>query len=339
MKPENKLIKPIETYYGGHRFRSRLEARWAVFYDALGIEFQYEAEGFALPSGCYLPDFYLPHIESWIEIKREEPDDIDHLRDQLADLVEATGQRVFLFAGDIANHYRAALGEGYDGADAFEPSGYEGGELIVTWDTRYTWCECPACQALVIWPYSSAGKDGCGHCGDCPDSYSPRLSAAYKSAMQERFESTSRRSEVEARSESAPEEESPPHAIAMLCVLALRDGKALKFLREQDWREILGQIPNGEILARVLEGDLRPDDSAWLDAIDKRFLPQDCRVMAERWWLGIRQSVLRRQLDNAHNRIKLPNLSTSEMLKLQKQILDLQERLCELSACPEQDRE
>lgn len=31
-------IKPIETHYNGYRFRSRLEARWAVFFDALGIK-------------------------------------------------------------------------------------------------------------------------------------------------------------------------------------------------------------------------------------------------------------------------------------------------------------
>ena len=51
-------IKPIETYYNGYRFRSRLEARWAVFFDALGVKYEYEPEGFKLPSGrMYLPDF------------------------------------------------------------------------------------------------------------------------------------------------------------------------------------------------------------------------------------------------------------------------------------------
>lgn len=51
-------IRAIETEYKGYRFRSRLEARWAVFFDALGIEYEYEPEGFCLPSGkLYLPDF------------------------------------------------------------------------------------------------------------------------------------------------------------------------------------------------------------------------------------------------------------------------------------------
>lgn len=39
------MIKPIETRYAGCRFRSRLEARWAVFFDALKIEWEYEPEG------------------------------------------------------------------------------------------------------------------------------------------------------------------------------------------------------------------------------------------------------------------------------------------------------
>ena len=51
-------IRPIETIYNGYRFRSRLEARWAVFFDALGVEYEYEPEGFELPNGGrYLPDF------------------------------------------------------------------------------------------------------------------------------------------------------------------------------------------------------------------------------------------------------------------------------------------
>lgn len=63
-------IKPIETHYKGHRFRSRLEARWAVFFNALGLPFQYEVEGYQLPiGGRYLPDFYLPTEGCYVEIK------------------------------------------------------------------------------------------------------------------------------------------------------------------------------------------------------------------------------------------------------------------------------
>ena len=63
-------IKPIETYYNGYRFRSRLEARWAVFFDALGIRYQYEIEGYKLSDGqYYLPDFFLPDDGYYVEVK------------------------------------------------------------------------------------------------------------------------------------------------------------------------------------------------------------------------------------------------------------------------------
>lgn len=52
--------KAIETSYKGYRFRSRLEARWAVFFDTLGIKWEYEKQGYSLPSGAYLPDFWQP---------------------------------------------------------------------------------------------------------------------------------------------------------------------------------------------------------------------------------------------------------------------------------------
>lgn len=62
-------MKAIQTRYKGYRFRSRLEARWAVFFDALGIKWEYEKEGYKLESGLYLPDFWLPQVSMWAEVK------------------------------------------------------------------------------------------------------------------------------------------------------------------------------------------------------------------------------------------------------------------------------
>ena len=62
----------IETSYAGCRFRSRLEARWAVFFDALGIKWEYEKEGYVVNGRAYLPDFYLPRETSWVEVKGSE---------------------------------------------------------------------------------------------------------------------------------------------------------------------------------------------------------------------------------------------------------------------------
>lgn len=66
------MIKAIETRYKGYNFRSRLEARYAVFFDALGLKWVYEKEGFDLGEyGLYLPDFWLPELKLWYEIKGE----------------------------------------------------------------------------------------------------------------------------------------------------------------------------------------------------------------------------------------------------------------------------
>lgn len=67
-------LKPIETKYKGYKFRSRLEARWAVFFEGMGLDWTYEPEGFELPSGAwYLPDFFVKgHItgkDYYYEIK------------------------------------------------------------------------------------------------------------------------------------------------------------------------------------------------------------------------------------------------------------------------------
>ena len=57
------MLRAIETEYNGYRFRSRLEARWAVFFDACGVKWEYEPEGFVLPNGqYYLPDFLLHDV-------------------------------------------------------------------------------------------------------------------------------------------------------------------------------------------------------------------------------------------------------------------------------------
>ncbi len=72
-------MKPIETKYNGYRFRSRLEARWAVFFDKMGIKYEYEPEGFVLTDGThYLPDFRVTTPQGrtiWYEIKPSEDSD------------------------------------------------------------------------------------------------------------------------------------------------------------------------------------------------------------------------------------------------------------------------
>jgi hypothetical protein len=66
-------MKVIETEYAGYRFRSRLEARWAVFFDHADIAWDYEPQGYEVvtPIGRvnYLPDFWLPGLGQYAEVK------------------------------------------------------------------------------------------------------------------------------------------------------------------------------------------------------------------------------------------------------------------------------
>lgn len=102
-------MKAIETSYKGYRFRSRLEARWAVFFDALGAKWEYEREGYHLPSGDYLPDFFLYFRDDdhdaccysgagcWFEIKPLPP--FPEERQLLRELAAATMHTSHMLCG------------------------------------------------------------------------------------------------------------------------------------------------------------------------------------------------------------------------------------------------
>lgn len=62
-------MKAIPTVYDGISFRSRLEARYAQFFDELGMGWAYEVEGFEIQGRRYLPDFWLPDSRTYLEVK------------------------------------------------------------------------------------------------------------------------------------------------------------------------------------------------------------------------------------------------------------------------------
>lgn len=54
-------LKPKLTLYNEYFFRSKLEAKWAVFFDLLHVPYQYEPNAYRCDDGSqYTPDFYLP---------------------------------------------------------------------------------------------------------------------------------------------------------------------------------------------------------------------------------------------------------------------------------------
>jgi hypothetical protein len=66
-------VEVIQTTYNGVRYRSRTEARWAVFFEKAGIAVDYEPEGVKTAAGPYLPDFYARDLGVYFEVKGEQP--------------------------------------------------------------------------------------------------------------------------------------------------------------------------------------------------------------------------------------------------------------------------
>ena len=192
-------LKPIETHYRGYRFRSRLEARWAVFFDKLRVRWDYEPQGYALTLlprdpdhlGAYLPDFWLPDQQSWFEVKGEEPDAHEWQRlSRFADLVIAddTAPRLFVAVGRIPDP--TTVGS----------SGPYGDQLTITRifpddasDEPYAWTTCTNCGFPDLQWSARSERNHCG-CGAKweGDNYQNGddhlILAAYQAARSARFE-------------------------------------------------------------------------------------------------------------------------------------------------------
>jgi hypothetical protein len=145
-------IGAIETVYDGYRFRSRLEARWAVFFKAAGIRYIYEPECFRLPSGkLYLPDFYLPEVNMrttedkggiYAEVKPSKPNSDE--MDYLFELSRITGKSVLLIEGmpTCSGGYFDVEGDGHYEC-SWTPSGR-------TWDFGMRFAKCYKCLRVRV---------------------------------------------------------------------------------------------------------------------------------------------------------------------------------------------
>jgi hypothetical protein len=56
-------------------------------------------------------------------------------------------------------------------------------------------------------------------------------------------------------------------------------------------------------------------------------MPANPATVAREWWDGLGQAILRRELAEAESRLRLPSLTTGEIMQLQKQVLDLRGQL------------
>ncbi len=186
-------MKPINTFYNGNYFRSRLEAKWAVFFDELGILYQYEPEGFESESGDrYLPDFYLP--ETYLrgtmghnEIRREtegkgvyieiKPENFKHGTIRQAKWFT---KNLVLFIGLPKYNlwYRNNI-------DTSIPTFDRGYELYPGWDNLMGLHICSNCNVSKI-DHAEGGYIGCPICG-CGNN-EELLTHAAKESIKKRFE-------------------------------------------------------------------------------------------------------------------------------------------------------
>jgi hypothetical protein len=127
----------IQTKFHGITYKSREEARWAVFFESLGIDCKYEPEGFEFEfRGIrYLPDFYYSEQDCFIEIKKDWVDD-DAL-EKATILSNWTQRKVFLFY-KIPNPWASEGITESDGALAWDPCNRPG----EGYDVGYYWTEC-----------------------------------------------------------------------------------------------------------------------------------------------------------------------------------------------------
>jgi hypothetical protein len=172
------MLKAIETLYRGYRFRSRLEARWAVFFDALAMKWEYEREGFETDAGRYLPDFWLPDHNHWIEIKGA----LDTAPPLSAETVKALDKARMLSED---NEVIMLVGDcyvgGYDGHVFFKKKYIGEGPVFI---------KCKQCETIgiafhVMLSEKAYYKAPCDHRD--PD-WNDYLFSAYEAARAARFE-------------------------------------------------------------------------------------------------------------------------------------------------------
>jgi len=95
--------KSIPTIYNDVPFRSRLEARWAVFFDGLQTPWEYEPENYLTELGPYLPDFYLPELDKFFIVKGDSlPEEEER---KCYEVARMTGKEVIMAIGGMPQFF------------------------------------------------------------------------------------------------------------------------------------------------------------------------------------------------------------------------------------------
>lgn len=68
-----------------------------MYFEAVGLAFEYEPQGYRLSRGAYLPDFYLWQVRTFVEVKPVPF--LDEERKKVEELVELTDRDCLLLVG------------------------------------------------------------------------------------------------------------------------------------------------------------------------------------------------------------------------------------------------
>jgi len=96
---KNKDFKSKPTWYEGVNYRSRTEARWAVLFDLLGLQFVYEIEKLDVNGVSAHPDFYLCRSDTWIEVGPAVIEIHEEKQDKAQRLADSSGRPVLITMG------------------------------------------------------------------------------------------------------------------------------------------------------------------------------------------------------------------------------------------------
>ena len=190
------MIKAIETVYNGYKFRSRLEARWAVFFDALGIKYEYEKEGYEKDGICYLPDFALPNMylrgkkfkNIFVEIKPKAHELTEDESKKIAVAIDEDNALI-LFCGPPEIIYEMG-GEQYEwikGSDVEYPGHDKDIPDHLWWDNYMILCKCYECGTFKF-EFMESNYMYCPICSKQCDEDHPDIQKAVLKAKQAQFE-------------------------------------------------------------------------------------------------------------------------------------------------------
>lgn len=151
-------MKAKKTVYNGYEFRSKLEAKWAVFFDLCGIKYDYEPEAFICFDGSqYTPDFYLHDVKLrsdfvngvYVEIKPQGYNDSDH---KYQERISSAVDTLIVLVGDPVYS-----------TDQTENPNYQYSPI---WDNGMVLLYCDNCNEYKF-DYGVSSKYRCNKCNCC----------------------------------------------------------------------------------------------------------------------------------------------------------------------------